>query len=263
MMATRNARSQASDRWCLWLKRNNADSQALPATMENTMSNANLTTSNNGDQSARFHLESVQPLGKPPAEMAGRSQPNAEPTCEPATAPCRPANLAGDHDSDIQEYMSRLLTRTNSATHAPSLIPAPAKSSETPAVKPAIEESAPSPAWNPGEYVPKAIAPENSTNLQALREVANTSNRAAVRLFEHKKLKHKSATVGLQAMIAIVFSIVFLIVSSRPFDISMMLAIGCFIFSLLPLMRMVRHIRTAKSLSHLDSSADPSQSVRP
>lgn len=132
----------------------------------------------------------------------------------------RPAHPESD-ESDISEYMQRLLKRSSSSTgdhpHAPpaaSVAPSAAANTE------------PLTPWNPDEYVPRAVAPEKNRNLDALREVANQSNRCALETSALNRVQTKStmfrtASIGLAA-----FGLLFIVLSGFRFDLSMLLGLA-------------------------------------
>jgi chromosome segregation ATPase len=104
-----------------------------------------------------------------------------------------------DDDDSIEAYMSRLLKRVRGdapggvPNFAPAMAPVapppkavpPAQKAAAPTPRPAspklaaIPEPEPEPV-KPQEYVPRQKAPEHSTNLQAMRDLANSAARGAI-----------------------------------------------------------------------------------
>jgi hypothetical protein len=116
----------------------------------------------------------------------------------------------GEEDEEsIEEYMKRLMARMRGDSE-----PVEEKKSE-PKSQPAMKQSTPrdpseiktpvrktepafqsrttargpatTAAFNPNEYIPKALAPEKSRNMAAMRELANTSARSAIQVSARRK----------------------------------------------------------------------------
>ncbi len=131
-------------------------------------------------------------------------------------------------DADVQEYMNRLLKRSNT--------------SQTPvAAKPKVTEPAPQPVapkvemaakvWDAKEFVPKSVAPEKKANLTALREVANQSQRSAIETSTRRLLKVESSKYLALSVATFAFGGLFMLMSTKMFDASMLFGITSFLFS--------------------------------
>ena len=101
----------------------------------------------------------------------------------------------GEADS-IQDYMADLLQRVErgaSPTKASAVTratePSEGEISTFDEAAPEIDPTTESELLDPSEFVPRAIAPEATSNLQALRAVANTSARSAIDKHQRQRLE--------------------------------------------------------------------------
>ena len=131
-------------------------------------------------------------------------------------------------DADVQEYMNRLLKRSSS-----SQTPTDAKSEPTPATPaPIVPVAEPQETvWDAKEFVPRSVAPEKKANLTALREVANQSHRSAIETSVRQRLQVKSLKYFGLTGASLAFGILFMCMSARIFDVSMISGIASFIFA--------------------------------
>ncbi len=144
----------------------------------------------------------------------------------PAPAESRPAShVRGVHsdsdETDIGEYMQRLLKG-----NSPDKVPLRPAAGKEPALSVRLPNEEGLSPWNPEEYVPRAVAPEKSRNLDALRELANQSNRSALEQSALSRVKSRStmfrtASIGLAA-----FGLLFLVLSGFRLDLSMVLGLA-------------------------------------
>jgi hypothetical protein len=125
-----------------------------------------------------------------------------EPIAEPEPVPASPE---GGEEESIEDYMKRLMARMRGGSleeeskpspppTAVSAPPAPQPSDSMPSAKIALPGSATerassrtTGAFNPEEYVPKALAPEKARNMAAMRELANTSARSAIQVSARRR----------------------------------------------------------------------------
>ena len=124
----------------------------------------------------------------------------SEPPQPPAPSPTPPPLVNDDDDASIQDYMAQLMQRVGGGSAAPEPVatkPAatkPAATQPTPppqTERPAAPEPAPKPL-DPSEFVPRAIAPEATSGLKALRAVANTSTRSAIHRHQRRSMDTKA-----------------------------------------------------------------------
>lgn len=164
------------------------------------------------------------------ADMLPVETPVSSPVSEPEAAPAAEAKGG----SDVQDYMQSLLSRLNGgAAAAPesSIVQAAPETKATestvePTVSAEVVEEAPAePKLNPEDFKPKRVAPENSSNLAAMRELANQSSRNAVQRSERNKKKQEAHALLLAAGGAIAGAFVCTFLSSSPGDLYYILSV--------------------------------------
>jgi hypothetical protein len=165
-----------------------------------------------------------------------QAAPTAKTTQPEATA------TGGHDDADVQEYMNRLLNRGNPTSPSPAM--ASATPTDTSMAIPIVERPA---ALKPEEYLPKSIAPEKNTNLDALREVAMQSNRTAIAASNRRRHKSQSMTYFAVLVGTLAFSGIFFAMSSKSLDVSMLAGIGCLVLSSVPAWLIVRLRRATRT----------------
>ena len=123
----------------------------------------------------------------------------AEPVSPPASSF---EENAGDEneDGDIQDYMARLLQRMGTGAarqgQSPESEPAARRKTELrPKTVPAPTRNNSEKVLAPGEFVPRARAPEVVSNLQSLRDLANTSARSDID--KHRRRRHEALALLL------------------------------------------------------------------
>ncbi|MFI4875521.1 MAG: FHA domain-containing protein [Blastopirellula sp. JB062] len=123
-------------------------------------------------------------------------------------SPAAPAT-SDDDDVSIEEYMSSLLNRMRGHDSQPvPASPAEADASASPEpAKPAEEPK----IFEPSEFVPSRKAPEQSSDLHALRDLANQSARSAIDVHTLKSWSNLCATKLIVAGVALTTSICLLI----------------------------------------------------
>jgi hypothetical protein len=131
-------------------------------------------------------------------------------------------------DADVQEYMNRLLGRSS----GPKSVEPASVANPQPEPTPAPEEPAVEKFSDHKEFVPRFVAPEKQTNLSALREVANQSNRSAIETSVRKRSLATSHRFLIGTAACIGFGIVFLTLSRKAGDAAMIAACACFIASM-------------------------------
>ena len=169
-----------------------------------------------GEPSYRSELEIED------SRISNESAYSTEPVYTPAPVPVVPAasqasEESGDESGEesVEDYMKRLMARMRGGSVEEEAKPAaPATSNASPsATAPSslgIASKAPSDSisafgkvplpsaiternstttapFNPEEYVPKALAPEKTRNMAAMRELANTSARSAIQVSARRR----------------------------------------------------------------------------
>ena len=157
------------------------------------------------------------------------SMPTEMPTQMPAEMPANES--AGSSDVSVQEYMSQLFGRLRGDEDEPieelrepehkAALPKPVEEAPVVPAVPVSDETAP---LSPAEYVPQHQAP--TTNIDALRKLANETTREAVSISVKKKTRSmKSLYLGLAVGSAIVGSMMFF-TSKSGFNMMSLLSLG-------------------------------------
>lgn len=182
------------------------------------------------------------------AKPAGAEGNGASPTNNPQPDVAHDSHL--HEDADVQEYMNRLLGR-NSAP----------KSDETLSVENPLPETTPMAVEAPvekfmdhKEFVPRFVAPEKQTNLSALREVANQSNRSAIETSARKRSQASSHRLLIGTGAGVGFGMVLLILSQKSGDVAMIAAFACFIASIVSMGFALRKRNAGKQPRHSQSN---------
>lgn len=133
--------------------------------------------------------------------------PEPAPTLE--TPQPEPDVSSSEDDDSIQDYMAQLMQRVGGGTAMPATTeikkPAPAPKPNPNVAPKAAEPIKPKPTGkplDPSEFVPRAVAPEASSGLKALRAVANTSTRSAIDRHQRRSLDSKAIISGFIALVA-------------------------------------------------------------
>jgi hypothetical protein len=130
-----------------------------------------------------------------------------------------PEGAEGDDEESIEEYMARLLKRVRGDDDSSSSPLATTASDSPPVGKPATE-SLQQPSFvvefmaEASEFRPRSQAPELSTNLQAMRELANESARTAIDSSTRRRGSSAAGGKFLLAAVALVIGVVLLFVPS-------------------------------------------------
>ncbi len=151
--------------------------------------------------SSRFE----EPIEEPADALSYET--TAEPTAresQPNKSSLSSEEEEGDEEESIEDYMKRLMARMRGDSDKEETKPAvsstptpPAARAETLVTPQSPKQSQPTPVteranstttpFNPEEYVPKALAPEKSRNLAAMRELANNSARSAIQVSARRR----------------------------------------------------------------------------
>lgn len=210
-----------------------------------------------GEKAAASTPDAHGPLrDEPNHQELPLQEPNQQPSDGHEEPPSpEPSQASEDEDESIEAYMNRLLQRVQgrsegappSATSVESAVPAASATGAAQPVKPPTAgpeptTAAPEPTTAAPEpsteaepeapYVPRSQAPERSTNMAAMRELANTSARTAIQRSmsrqQHLIIIRKLA----QSVGAILIGGVFLFISQLEPNWAMLAAACCLILGL-------------------------------
>lgn len=140
-----------------------------------------------------------------------------------------PVAVAENGDS-VQDYMTGLLERLRGGVEGPAQKPEnkpepKAKKVETPVEEPVVDET-PVALLTPDEFKPKARAPENAENLDAMRELANEQVRKAIFVSQMKRRKAVTLTffcIALGGLMLAGYSIL----TAKGLDVSFFVGLAC------------------------------------
>lgn len=130
--------------------------------------------------------------------------------------PQKPAPQADD--DSIESYMERLMQRVRGSDNTPPTqtsvkptfgapaAPAAEKSVESP--KPVAAPAVVPEPVQPGEYVPRSAAPEQGVNLAAMRELANTAARSAIKTHAKRRGLERALAKAIGLGVTLVLSLV-------------------------------------------------------
>ena len=140
-------------------------------------------------------------------------------------------NESGSED-DVQDYMSQLLTRMRGGAPASQEKPVPQAKKPAPVAK--TQDIVISPSKNPlkpEEFVPKRKATKIDS-FEAMRELANSSARSAVRQSQELQRKTLGYLQGGIAFASFAMSVYYLIISSKQaFDMPFIIGLICLALS--------------------------------
>ncbi len=173
--------------------------------------------------------EQTPVVAQPPAEMAPQPLATSQPFAS-SDAPAPAGEASADSTESVQDYMSELFQRLRGDEPATVAAP-PAAASVTrpaPAPRPDPENETVdvTSVLKACEYRPSQAAPEKTTTLDALRQVANYSVKSAIQKSNKQKNHQAGLIYGGSAAASLAISIVLFLMSSRAFDL-------CFMFGIL------------------------------
>ncbi len=173
--------------------------------------------------------EQTPVVAQPPAEMAPQPLATSQPFAS-NDAPAPAGEASADSTESVQDYMSELFQRLRGDEPATVAAP-PAAASVTrpaPAPRPDTENETVdvTSVLKACEYRPSQAAPEKTTTLDALRQVANYSVKSAIQKSNKQKNHQAGLIYGGSAAASLAISIVLFLMSSRAFDL-------CFMFGIL------------------------------
>ena len=164
-------------------------------------------------------------------------------------------------DGSIQDYMTQLLKRVGSG---PGMLPAPApptpkqireakaKAAAETQLARRKEETKP---LEPGEFIPRAVAPEAQSNLMALRDVANTSARNAIDKHQRRSFEQSGMIFSFIGIVSLMVSGTMAVWAKGVFTVPAFAALVAFLVSAFCLMRGMS--LTAKARSKVADEAEP------
>lgn len=142
---------------------------------------------------------------------------------QPQTNTDTPESVEADEEESIEEYMARLLKRVrgdeDSSLSQPVTRANDSSSPEPVAAEPSVE-SPQQPSFvaeltgESSEFRPRSQPPELSTNLQAMRELANESARTAIDSSARRRGSSAAGGKFLMAAVALVIGVILLFVPS-------------------------------------------------
>jgi len=148
-------------------------------------------------------------------ERPGHRSPHAVETLPHAAETPNVSRAASEEDDEsIDDYMARLLDRVRAGTgqlggptaYVPSAPPAPAPTPAAPCPAQVADPPPETPDPEPDEkkeLSPRAVAPERSVNLRAMRDLANQSAQAAIDHHTRRRLLGLAANKLLVAIVAL------------------------------------------------------------
>ena len=207
-------------------------------------------TDDNADSPTLEEAEQ-EPTPEPVPEPVSQSSEQQEPELQQSDSP----------EGDVQDYMNQLFQRLRgddagaeaAAVAAPT--PAADKPKPTEASKPEASSQPktespkkPRPAiLEASEFVPKQRAPEAHTDIRALRQLANKQKTNAVSSSFQAKSKFEQAVTSYVAGGALAATVAFGWIAKSIYDPAGILAVICFIISLVALARYVSNLKKSKN----------------
>ncbi len=126
-----------------------------------------------------------------------------------------PESAPEGEDESIDDYMAQLMARVGGGAGEPEAPKTPKPAASKPKPAPAAQPQPPRAErrvpLDPSEFVPRAVAPEASSNLRALRAVANTSARSAIDRHQRRSFDNKAYICWFIAIVSAIvcFSMAF------------------------------------------------------
>ncbi len=220
------------------------------------MSSSDSTSSSVGDVLARMKAAGSLSYDLPDDVVLGSPQPNehaekivsiqaAPAKTTPSNAPRVPSHEPhAQDDSDVQDYMNRLLKRSASSQSAPTRQGETVTTASVQVAPVAIEE--PQQAMTKEEFVPKTVAPEKKASLNAFRELANHSNRAAIATSVKQQHRANKLTYLAVFITVLGFGVLFMFMSASLFDASMIAGFASFAIAIIPMLKFFGSHRSTK-----------------
>ncbi len=173
-------------------------------------------------------LQRMRQSGELATDLSFESAPVEKPSMTvPQPAPHCEAQADGPSEPDVTDYMNQLMTRlrgTGQPLPAAQSLPATPKAPAAPQAKQLEDELIPKNPLPASEFIPRASAPEKSTTLNALRQIANQSVQSAIQNSVRKKNWNDSLVYLAGTSVAFFLSVVLFVLSDSWFDLSFILA---------------------------------------
>ncbi|EAQ81021.1 FHA domain-containing protein [Blastopirellula marina] len=119
-------------------------------------------------------------------------------------------NSADADDVSIEEYMSSLMNRVR-GREGTSTNPSPSQQAAAPKPPEPPQPEKDQTPFNPGEFVPSRKAPEQTSDLRALRDLANQSARSAIDSHTVKRWNNMYVTKVIVSFVALTTAICLLV----------------------------------------------------
>lgn len=157
-----------------------------------------------------FNLSQALPSPESPVPPAHDGTDDA-PESRPPQCDTKPVSDDAEHEEAVDQYMTRLLQRVRSprgdgpaaaAASRPPAAVADDQRTEEPGERLPAQQAAIVPVSRPAEYVPRAVAPEKTVDLSAMRELANLSAKAAIERHARSRLVRASGSKLFVALFA-------------------------------------------------------------
>ena len=167
-----------------------------------------------------------EPVAQEPAEPQVRL-PEPAPVEAPASAP---------EEDSIQDYMAQLMRRVGGEEAMAPAAGTPSPTQNAPVKEAPVQQPEPVKVENteplaPSEFIPRAVAPEASSNLQTLRAVANTSTRTAIDRHQRRSFDRQSAVCWFIAIAAAVVCLVMAVFAEQVFSLPTLISLSCCVIS--------------------------------
>ncbi len=146
---------------------------------------------------------------------------------KPVPVPPAPVEMSVPSGDDVDDYMKQLMYRLrgDEPVSVPVAIPQPVKTFQTSADRSSQrEELNPANPLPASEYVPRGSAPEKTSTLDALRQIANQSVHSAIQTSMRKKNRDNSLLHLGATGVAFFVSTVLFIMSNALFDLAFIIA---------------------------------------
>lgn len=194
-------------------------------------------------QSVDFEEE---PVAEEPAEL---QVPLPEPPQAEVPAPA-------PEDDSIQDYMAQLMRRVGGEEAMAPAAGTPSPTQNAPVKETPVQQPEPAKVENtmplaPSEFIPRAVAPEASSNLQTLRAVANTSTRTAIDRHQRRSFDRQSAICWFIAIAAAVVCLVMAVFTQHVFSLPTLISLTCCVISVFASLKALSFSAKAK-----DGAAD-------
>jgi archaellum component FlaC len=197
----------------------------------------------------RFQQDTIQLNHEP--EPAFELEPLVAVTGQPSSEPSTNSNSEVGEEESIEDYMKRLMARMRGGSLEEEIKPIPAPVANIASPPPQSTDSISSPKlalpsaateraplnttgpFNPEEYVPKALAPEKTRNMAAMRELANNSARSAIQVSARRRYGTAIALKLAIALIGLGVGITLVMINGLNVNIGLIATVASFLVALI------------------------------